>query len=84
MLGFPYSNAFAMKRAQKGSEGRYMALYSMAFAAAHVVSPKIGMDVVARYGYFFNFMVITCLSSLSIILAIRLHLMVNKEQKKLT
>lgn len=78
MLGFPYSNAFAMKRAQKGSEGRYMALYSMAFAAAHILSPKIGLDVVAKYGYIANFAMISGISAVSILLAMRLKKLVER------
>ena len=33
MLAFPFTNNFAMNRAPSGKEGRYLALYSMAFSS---------------------------------------------------
>ena len=43
MLAFPFTNNFAMTRAPEGKEGRYLALYSMAFSFAHIFSAKTGM-----------------------------------------
>ncbi|QYJ67890.1 MFS transporter [Flavobacterium litorale] len=51
MFYFPYSNAFAMSRAPKGHEGRYMALYTMSFSAAHILSAKSGMAIISAWGY---------------------------------
>jgi predicted MFS family arabinose efflux permease len=78
MVGFPYTNAFAMKRAKSGNEGRYMALYSMAFAMAHIISPKLGLDLVAKYGYQANFLLISILGAL----AVGLNFWLKKELKK--
>ncbi|HEX9980281.1 MAG TPA: MFS transporter [Flavobacterium sp.] len=57
MFAFPFSNSFAMMRAPKGHEGRYMALYTMSFSMAHIVSSKMGMEVIARFGYRSNWLV---------------------------
>lgn len=57
MFIFPFSNSFAMSRAPKGFEGRYMALYTMCFSLAHIASSKIGMAVVSNYGYQANWFV---------------------------
>jgi predicted MFS family arabinose efflux permease len=78
MVGFPYTNAFAMKRAKAGNEGRYMALYSMAFALAHIISPKLGLDLVAKYGYQANFLLISILGALAVVL----NFWLEKELKK--
>ncbi|MDX6182979.1 MFS transporter [Flavobacterium sp. Fl-77] len=51
ILAFPFSNAFALSRATKGQEGRYMALYTMSFSLAHIVSSKVGFEIIDRMGY---------------------------------
>ena len=40
MFIFPFSNSFALSRAPKGHEGRYMALFTMSFSLAHIASSK--------------------------------------------
>jgi len=57
MLNFPFSNTFAMGRAPKGHEGRYMALYTMSFSLAHITSAKLGLEIIARFGYQTNWFV---------------------------
>ena len=57
MFAFPFSNSFAMSRAPKGHEGRYMAIFTMSYSAAHILSAKIGMTVVDHYGYATNWLV---------------------------
>mgnify|MGYP003603756204 CR=1 FL=1 len=56
MFAFPFSNSFAMSRAPKGHEGRYMAIFTMSFSAAHVLSAKIGMGIVDIFGYQMNWL----------------------------
>lgn len=51
MFCFPFSNSFAMGRAPRGHEGRYMALYTMTFSLAHIVSSKTGMEIISHWGY---------------------------------
>jgi len=73
MLGFPYTNAFAIKRAKEGYEGSYMALYAMAFSLAHIFSSKIGLSIVENYGFQINWIVTGSFSALATILSIWLH-----------
>jgi len=54
MLAFPFTNNFAMNRAPSGKEGRYLALYSMAFSFAHIFSAKTGMEIIDRFGFAVN------------------------------
>lgn len=61
MFAFPFSNSFAMSRAPKGHEGRYMALYTMSFSLAHIMSSKTGMEVISRFGYSVNWFVMASL-----------------------
>lgn len=51
MLGFPFSNSFALDRSKKGRQGDYMALYSMSFSVAHILGPNIGMQFSAQFGF---------------------------------
>jgi predicted MFS family arabinose efflux permease len=57
MLAFPFSNTFAIGRAPKGHEGRYMALYTMSFSTAHIISSKMGMEIIGNVGYQTNWFV---------------------------
>tara|TARA_R110000868_G_scaffold243900_2_gene500016 strand:- start:2576 stop:3796 length:1221 start_codon:yes stop_codon:yes gene_type:complete len=57
IFAFPFSNTFAMSRAPKGHEGRYMALYTMSFSLAHIVSSKVGLEIIARFGYQVNWVI---------------------------
>ena len=55
MLGFPFSNSYALDRAKKGNPGEYMALYSMSFSFAHILGPNIGMHISDKYGFSITF-----------------------------
>jgi predicted MFS family arabinose efflux permease len=57
MFSFPFSNSFAMSRAPKGHEGRYMAIFTMSFSLAHIISAKLGMGIIEHYGYQVNWLV---------------------------
>lgn len=54
MFIFPFSNSFALSRAPKGHEGRYMAFYTMSFSLAHIMSSKTGMETISHFGYTAN------------------------------
>ena len=51
MLNFPFLNAFAMDRAEKGKQGDYMALFTMTFSIAHIVAHNAGMQLINLAGY---------------------------------
>ena len=73
MLGLPYTNTFALKRAKEGYEGSYMALYAMSFSLAHIFSSKIGLSIVDNYGYQINWLITGSFSAIAMLLAIWLH-----------
>ncbi|MFD0761232.1 MDR family MFS transporter [Lutibacter aestuarii] len=81
MLAFPFTNNFAMNRAPKGREGRYLALYTMAFSVAHIFSAKTGMEIIDRFGYITNWFVMGGLGFVAVILMIFLRDLLHKEKE---
>jgi predicted MFS family arabinose efflux permease len=73
MLAFPFTNNFAMNRAPTGKEGRYLALYSMAFSFAHIFSAKTGMEVIDKLGFAANWFLMGGLGLLAVVLMIWLR-----------
>ncbi|MEN8125091.1 MAG: MFS transporter [Bacteroidota bacterium] len=59
ILGFPFSNSYAIERAKRGNQGAYMAMYSMSFSIAHILGPNIGMHLTENYGFQFTWYVMT-------------------------
>jgi predicted MFS family arabinose efflux permease len=70
MFAFPFSNAFALSRAPKGQEGRYMAVFTMSYSLAHILSGEIGMNMVQVYGYQANWFFMMSLGFVGTILGI--------------
>ena len=68
MLGFPFTNSFAISRAPKGKEGKFMALYTMAFSLAHIFSAKFGMLITDLYGFNTNWFLMGVLGLIAVIL----------------
>ncbi|MDO9039682.1 MAG: MFS transporter, partial [Lutibacter sp.] len=81
MLAFPFTNNFAMNRAPSGNEGRYLALYSMAFSCAHIFSAKTGMEVIARFGFMANWFLMGGLGLLAVLLMIWLRKILESERE---
>ena len=80
MIGFPYTNSYAIKRAKEGHEGSYMALYAMAFSLAHIFSSKTGLEIVANFGHQVNWFVTGTYGIIAMLLSIWLH---NRTKKGL-
>lgn len=77
ILIFSFSNTFALSRAKAGFEGRYMALYSMSFSIAQILSAKVGFAVIQA----FNFTVNWAVMSLVGVIAIGIYFLLNKKIK---
>ena len=77
---FPFSNSFALSRAPKGHEGRYMALFTMSFSLAHIGSSKTGMDLIAYFGYKTNWIVMGTLGVVATIACIYLLYLYKTEK----
>ena len=81
MFIFPFSNSFALSRAPKGHEGRYMALFTMSFSLAHIVSSKTGLEIIDQYGYQSNWFVMGTLGIFAVIGCIWLQKLVKQEKQ---
>lgn len=79
MFAFPFSNSFAMGRAPKGHEGRYMALYTMSFSLAHIMSSKSGMEIIGHFGYQANWIVMGSLGIVGALTAAYLRRVVHDQ-----
>ena len=83
MFVFPFSNSFALSRAPKGHEGRYMAIFTMSFSCAHIFSSKGGLEIVSHFGYQTNWFLMTILGIISVFLTIWVVKLVDKEKANL-
>ena len=79
MFIFPFSNSFALSRAPRGHEGRYMALFTMSFSMAHIASSKTGMAIISGYGYQTNWFVMGVLGIVAILCCLWLKKLVREE-----
>jgi predicted MFS family arabinose efflux permease len=83
MFAFPFSNSVALSRAPKGHEGRYMAIYTMSFSLAHILSAKIGMEIIQYYEYQMNWLFMGILGLLGFILGIWVFRLIRNENNNL-
>ena len=81
MFIFPFSNSFALSRAPKGHEGRYMALFTMSFSLAHVGSSKLGMELIAYFGYKINWIFMGSLGFVATLACVYLLRLYQKEKE---
>lgn len=79
MFAFPFSNSFAMSRAPKGHEGRYMAIFTMSYSLAHILSAKTGMEMIDRFSYQTNWFFMGTLGIIGVLLFIWTKKLVAKE-----
>ena len=47
----PFASAFVAERAEDSNRGQYMALYTMAWAAANVIAPTTGFYISEQFGF---------------------------------
>lgn len=77
MFAFPFSNSFAMSRAPKGHEGRYMAIFTMTYSMAHILSAKTGMTIIDNFGYQANWFFMGTLGLISVLLGLWVYKLVR-------
>ncbi|AWM14751.1 MFS transporter [Flavobacterium sediminis] len=82
MFAFPFSNSFAMSRAPKGHEGRYMAIFTMSYSLAHILSAKTGFTIIEFFGgYQTNWIIMGILGLIGTLLGILVFILVRYEDK---
>lgn len=57
MLLFPFINNFWVRRSNEWNRGQYASVYTMAFAAAHVLSPTFSASISDNAGFFYLWIV---------------------------
>lgn len=82
MLAFPFTNNFAMSRAPEGKEGKYLALYTMAFSFAHIFSAKTGMEIIGMFGFDVNWYLMGFLGVVAVGLMLILRNKLANEQNE--
>ena len=80
MFNFPFSNAFALSRAPKHHQGRYMAIFAMSYSLAHILSAKLGMVIIDEYGYQSNWLFMGTLGFIGTLIGIYVYNLVEKER----
>lgn len=83
MLAFPFANSFAMSRAPKGHEGRYMAIFTMSYSLAHILSAKTGMENIELFGYQYNWAFMGVLGLIGTLLGYWVYYLIKKEKPAL-
>ena len=62
---FPFTNSWAMEQSTEKNRGSYMAYYGMAFSAAHIIAPPLGMNMAESFGFNIMWMTITAIAVIS-------------------
>lgn len=83
MFAFPFSNSVALSRAPKGHEGRYMAIYTMSYSLAHILSAKLGMEIIEYFGYQMNWIIMGILGLLGMLAGLWVFRLIQYENKSL-
>lgn len=81
MFAFPFSNSFAIGRAPNGHQGRYMAIFTMSFSMAHILSAEIGFGIIDNFGYQLNWLFMGILGLIGVSLGIWVIKLVALEEK---
>ncbi len=80
MVAFPFSNAFAVNRAQKGNQGEYMALYSMSFSIAHIFGHNAGLQMTASFGFDNTWYIVSGIAALCALILFVLNRKLNSKR----
>ncbi|NVK28338.1 MAG: MFS transporter [Flavobacteriia bacterium] len=65
IFAMPFAVAFVSNRADSASRGKYMGLFTFSYATAHIIAPKMGMTLIADYGFSTLFWVLGSIAALS-------------------
>lgn len=80
MIAFPFSNSFALKRAEGGKQGAYMALYSIGFSIGHIFGHNSGMQLIGNFGYDLTWYVMVILAMVACGLLVYVMFLIKKEE----
>ena len=81
MISFPFTNTFAMNRAKKGYEGKYMAWYSISFSFAHILCPILSFTIIEQFSYKTNWSLTAVYGLIAMILSVWLYRILKNSPK---
>lgn len=65
MLAVPFIQSFTVGRSSPATRGQYLALASMSGALAQTLSPALGSQLVAHFGFSVHWLVVACIGLIS-------------------
>lgn len=51
IFNMPFTNTYAIKRADESNRGAYMGVFTMAYSVSHIIGPPIGTKTAAVFGF---------------------------------
>jgi len=81
MVGFPFSNAFAMHRSKRGLKGQYLGMYVMSFSIAHVFGHTTGLHLIDNLGYQTTWLIMALLGVVGILLLVMVYEILKKRNE---
>ena len=83
MLTIPFANSFAMSRVHMNLKGRYIAVFTMSYSFAHILSAKTSMEIIQAYSYQANWIFMGTLGTIALISCYCLSIMLKKEKENI-
>ncbi|AOW10323.1 MFS transporter [Flavobacterium gilvum] len=83
MLTLPFANSFAMSRVHMNLKGRYIAIFTMSYSFAHILSAKTSMAIIETFSYRANWLFMGTLGTIALILCYCLSIILKKERQNI-
>lgn len=80
MLTLPFANSFAMTRVHMDLKGRYIAIFTISYSFAHILSAKLSMSIVDAFSFQANWLFMGTLGGAALVLCYWLSSMLKKEK----
>lgn len=81
ILAMPFMATITVQRSNNFNRGSYMGLYTLSYSAAHVISPFLGTNIIADFGFETLWYV---LGGMSVVAATGFYLLVPRLQRETT
>ena len=81
ILAMPFMATITVQRSNNFNRGSYMGLYTLSYSAAHIISPYLGTNIIAEFGFEMLWYV---LGGMSVIAATGFYFLVPKLQREST
>jgi predicted MFS family arabinose efflux permease len=79
MLCFPFTNRMANERADRGSPGAYMGLYTVAWSVSHIIGHSLGLHLIAWSDFYTTWWIFTGVLLLCVAMLYALQRMMRQE-----